>query len=61
MLELCSSVNIIELYVEKEFVSYQLPKVLGEFSRMLDLDNESTSFMLPVPHIPHVNVLIYNM
>ena len=43
MHQLYPSVNIIELYVEK---------VQGEFSRMLDLDNESTGFMSPVPHIP---------
>ena len=48
--------NIVEIYVEKVFVSHQFPEVQGELSRMLDLDNESTGFMSPVPHIPHVDM-----
>ena len=50
MFQLYPSVNTIELYMEK---------VQGEFSCMLDLDNESTGFMSPVPHIPHVDMSIY--
>jgi len=55
ILELYRVTNIIELYVKKDFVSHLLPEGYGEFSRMLDLDNESTSFMSSVQHIPHVN------
>ena len=42
MLELYSIVNSIELYVEKDTLSLW---VHGEFTHMLNLDNESTSFM----------------
>jgi len=59
MLDLYPSVNAMEVYVEKIFVINKFPEVQGE-SFMLDLDNELTSFMSPVPHISHVDVLTYN-
>jgi len=37
--------NSIELYVEKDTVSNQMHEGHGEFTCMLDLDIESTSFM----------------
>jgi len=55
MLELYTVINIIELYMEKDFVSHQLPEGHEKFSRMLDLDNESNEFISPVQHIPHVD------
>ena len=51
--------NAIELYVGKVFMSHHLPEVQGEFSRMLNLDNESTEFMSPVPHISHMDMSTY--
>jgi len=45
MLELCSSKHSIKLYVKKDIVIHQEPEDHGQFTRMLDLDNESTSFM----------------
>jgi len=45
MLELHPFVNSVEIYVEKKDVSYRM---YGEFTCMLDLDNESTRFMSPV-------------
>ena len=65
MLELCPSVNIIELYVEKDHVSHQLPEGHREFSHTLDLDNKSMGFMLPVQYVPHIDesqiFSVYNM
>ena len=59
MLQLYLSVNTIELYAGKVFVSHHFPKIQGEFSRMLDLDNQSTGFMSHVPHISHVDMSTY--
>ena len=42
MLALHSGVNSIEIYVEKSSVSHQ---TYGEFTRMLDLENESMGFL----------------
>ena len=42
MLALHPSVNLIEIYVKKSSMSHQTH---GEFTRMLDLDNESTCFL----------------
>ena len=42
ILELHPGVNSIEIYMEKDNVSYQMHR---EFTHMLDLDNESTCFM----------------
>jgi len=48
MLELCSSDHNIELYVKKDTIFHPEPEDHGHFTRMLDLINESTGFMLPV-------------
>ena len=45
MLELHSGVNLIEICMEKNTVSHQTHE---EFTRMLNLDNESTDFMSPM-------------
>ena len=45
MFELHPFVNSIEIYVEKKDASHQMH---GEFTRVLDLDNESTGFMSPI-------------
>jgi len=37
--------HTIELYVEKDIVIHREPEVHGQFTRMLDLNNESTSFI----------------
>ena len=52
ILELYPSINTIELYVEKDYVSHQLPEGYGEVSRMLDLDNESMGVMSLVQRVP---------
>ena len=48
MLELCSSEHNIELYVKKDNVFHPEPENHGQFTRMLDLDNESTGFISSV-------------
>jgi len=48
MLELCSSEHSIELSVKKDIVIHRAPKDHGQFTCILDLDNESTGFMSPV-------------
>ena len=48
MLELCSSDHNIELYVKKDNVFHPEPENHGQFTRMLDLDNESTGFISSV-------------
>ena len=45
IIELHPFVNSVEIYVEKEDVSHRIPE---KFTRMLDLDNESTGFISPV-------------
>jgi len=45
MFELYLVINIIELYMEKDSGSHQLPESHEKLSRILDLDNESTGFM----------------
>jgi len=45
MLELHPFVYLVEKYVEKEDMSHRIHR---EFTRMLDLDNESMGFMPPV-------------
>ena len=42
ILELYSGINLIKLYMEKNTVRHRMHE---KFTRMLDLDNESTSFM----------------
>ena len=60
ILDLHPSVDAIEVYVEKVSVSHQFSDVQGEFSHILYLDNESTGFMSPIPHISHIDVPTYN-
>jgi len=48
MLELYSSEHNIELYVKKDIVIHREPEDHGQFTHMLDLDNESTCFMSSV-------------
>ena len=45
----------IELYVEKDYVSHQLPEDHREFSCILDLDNQSTGFLSLVQPILYIN------
>ena len=45
MLEMSKVEHTIKLYVEKDTVSHRLPEGHGEFTCMLDLDNESTDFI----------------
>jgi len=45
MLELYSPEHNIELYVKKCTMIHREPEDHGQFTRMLDLDNESTGFM----------------
>jgi len=48
MLELYPIIDTIELYAKKDSMSHKLPEGRGEFSCMLNLDDESTWFMSPV-------------
>ena len=48
MLETSMVEHTTMLYVEKNVVSHLLPECNGEFTCMLDLDNESIAFMSPV-------------
>ena len=52
MLEMYSSVNIVVLYMEKDYVSHQLLKAHEEFSRMLELNNKSMGFLSSVQYVP---------
>ena len=48
MFELFSAEHNIELYVKKDNVIHRKPQGHGQFTHMLNLDNESTGFMSPV-------------
>ena len=45
MLEISTVEHTIEFYAEKDTMSHRLPESHEKFTRMLDMDNESTSFM----------------
>ena len=51
LINLCEKQVSVELFVEKE----SLPTGQGEFSRMLDLENDSTGFASPTPNGPYVD------
>jgi len=48
ILELCSAEYNIELYVKKDIMIHRKSEGYRQFTRMLDLDNESTGFRSPV-------------
>ena len=48
MLELYAIVNLIKLYVKKDTPSHRMHEGHREFTRILDLNNDSTGFMSPV-------------
>jgi hypothetical protein len=50
LIKLCEKQVSVELFVEKE----SLTTGQGEFSRMLDLENDSTGFASPTPCVPCV-------
>ena len=56
MLELCAfEEHTIKLYVEKDILIYREPDGHRQFTRMLDVVNESTCFISPI-HNTYVSV-----